>query len=386
MRIIPLYPPRAYIPNKEVPKHPPITYPTIPPPLTTDPESPNVNLIKMLNIGEPILEIIIIVSMMWITMLEITWYLITIYAILLIWVLIGSPYIHYYILHEGPIYLPPEHQTFKYWMFQARGLGSPFTFYTREKDGGLYFMKYGFQMKWFTILIGFLLFGGGIHYEDRFANIMYDIFGYTSYSAELWVTFVIISVGGLLIVFIGCPLYMRLDNFLLCFNNYFLQLSGIALTLIIIFGLNFQILWDWWVSVLGTGHRWSLKEPTPLVRIQHETFVSYFSVWVGYILWGWLQQLLFLGCFATQLSRGFDVRNSKYGKVYCCLLSALMFASMHAPSYWLSLATGIFGFLWAWRFVEVPNLAVFGINHGMLATLCDHLLPISFSVGPSHLI
>ena len=346
---------------------------------------PDVKVIKMLNIGEPITEIILILTIIWSSELEISWWMVSSLLLLVIWMLYISPYIHYYILNEGPLYLPPQHLSFKYWLFQARGIGSPFQFYERQADGTLYFMHFGLQLKWFVILIISLLFGSAIQHEDKLAQFMLGLFGYTSYTLEIWGCFVFLSSAALILLFIVLPLFMRLDNFLPALHKYFLQLAAIALALIIIFGLTFQIFWDWWIQILGTDHRWSLLPPTPLLRIQKERFVNYFSEWVLYILWGWLQQVLFLGCFATQLSRGFEAHKSKSGKLYTCLLSALFFASMHIPAIWLAIATAIFGYLWAERFIETPNMAVFGINQGMLGSLVNQLLPINFTVGPSHL-
>ena len=353
--------------------------------ISREPRTQNLKVIKALNIGEPCIEIALVLLIIWTSMLKVSWWMISSFLILIIWTLFVSPYIHYHILNEGPLFLPPEHQNFKYWLFEARGLGNPFKFYERQKDGTFYFMKYGFQIGWFIVLLIFLTFGAIIHEEGAFALDLIGLFGYTSYSLELWVCFVLFGVGSILLLFIVLPVFMRLDNFLTTFNKYFLYLSGIALFLIIIMGLQFQILWDFWNNFLGEGHRWSLKPPTPLKRIQEETFADYFDTWIAYIFWGWLQQMLFLGCFATQLSRGFDTRNSKSGKTYACILSAIFFASMHVPAFWLSFATGIFGYFWAYRFMDMPNMAVFGINHGMLASLVERLLPINFTVGPSHL-
>jgi membrane protease YdiL (CAAX protease family) len=78
------------------------------------------------------------------------------------------------------------------------------------------------------------------------------------------------------------------------------------------------------------------------------------------VLWGLLQQ------YALQ---GFINRRAQmvWGRGWkSVLVVALVFAALHLPNPWLTLATFVGGLLWAYAYQRVPNLLALGLSHGLL--------------------
>ena len=349
--------------------------------------------VQIINLVEPFIELAIVQITMWTTNLDPTVFMLTSLISIGIWTLFISPWVHFKYLKEGDIYLPPEHNNFKYFFFQARGIGNPWDFYSPVEevvDENIYkevktppkYTKYWPQIKYFMILENILAFYYLCKENVDYNKFIISILGTSSYLIQLLVGLVLFPIANALVIYIALPVFMRLDNYAYGMRTYFFDLFKIAMILMIIMGIMFQVNWDWFVGWLGEHHPYSLKPPTPLIRAQTLTFVKFISKWIMYIVWGWVQQLLFLSCFTLQLARGCDAYHSVTGKYVACFISGLFFGSLHVPSYWLSFSTFVFGNLWGFRFLDAPNLLVFGTSHGMLATTLEMLLPIEFRVGP----
>jgi membrane protease YdiL (CAAX protease family) len=78
------------------------------------------------------------------------------------------------------------------------------------------------------------------------------------------------------------------------------------------------------------------------------------------ILWGLLQQ------YALQ---GFINRRAQmvWGRGWkSVVVVALVFAALHLPNPWLTLATFAGGLLWAYAYQRAPNLLALGLSHGLM--------------------
>ena len=85
-----------------------------------------------------------------------------------------------------------------------------------------------------------------------------------------------------------------------------------------------------------------------------------------------MQQYLMLGFLNRRLQ---DV----FGKGRASLVvTAIVFAVMHAPNPTLMVATFIGGGIWAWTFQQLPNLFAVTILHIIIGAVLGHSLPDSW--------
>lgn len=109
--------------------------------------------------------------------------------------------------------------------------------------------------------------------------------------------------------------------------------------------------------------------------------------WLGYVVWGTIQQMLFLGYFNTRLRKallGYEWKLSKWAPLISALINASFFGIIHIPGY-LAIFTFLGGLFWSWIFQKKgnQNLLVAGIVHGLFGTLLGtYMRFIPFSVGP----
>lgn len=89
------------------------------------------------------------------------------------------------------------------------------------------------------------------------------------------------------------------------------------------------------------------------------------------ILWGLLQQYV-LQAFINrraQIGLGRGWRS--------VLLVAIVFALLHFPNPWLSLATFTGGIIWAWVYQRAPNLPALALSHSLMTLVLIWTLPAS---------
>jgi len=87
------------------------------------------------------------------------------------------------------------------------------------------------------------------------------------------------------------------------------------------------------------------------------------------LLWGPLQQ------YALQ---GFVNRRAQivWGRGWKSIITtAAVFAMLHLPNPWLTLATFAGGLLWAWVYQRAPNLIALGLSHGLLTWVLVSSVP-----------
>ena len=91
------------------------------------------------------------------------------------------------------------------------------------------------------------------------------------------------------------------------------------------------------------------------------------TVWLP--LWGLMQQYVLQG-FINRRAQTLFGRGSK-----SVLLVALIFALLHLPNPWLSLATFAGGLAWAYVYQRAPNLIALALSHALMSMLLALSLP-----------
>jgi len=157
-------------------------------------------------------------------------------------------------------------------------------------------------------------------------------------------------------------LIIRYDNFREAFPKF-----GLAAAIGVVFLLLLTGIMDAWFS---PGERlWDRWDTNQYLR----------GLLGRYILWGTLQQLLFLSLLNVRFRRGIsDPRVS-------ALATGVCFGIIHAPVWSLALLTFLGGTVWAWCFQRTPHLFLAGFVHGALGTLLGILLSdpwFPMMVGP----
>lgn len=109
--------------------------------------------------------------------------------------------------------------------------------------------------------------------------------------------------------------------------------------------------------------------------------MGFFSL-VYYFFWGLFQQYLLNAYFVNRfLEYSSDAASSRVP-----ILSALFFAGVHAPNWFLMIATGLGGYFCAKAYVRYRNLFFLGFAHGLIGFLLYLVAPDSIShhlyVGP----
>jgi membrane protease YdiL (CAAX protease family) len=88
-------------------------------------------------------------------------------------------------------------------------------------------------------------------------------------------------------------------------------------------------------------------------------------------LWGLMQQYVL---------QGFVNRRAQilFGRGWqSVLLVAFVFALLHLPNPWLTVATFAGGFIWAYAYQRAPNLLALALSHALMSMLLACSLPAS---------
>ncbi len=103
----------------------------------------------------------------------------------------------------------------------------------------------------------------------------------------------------------------------------------------------------------------------------------------AYILWGVLQELLFLSYFNTRIRKGIT------SPLLSAILTAIVFSIFHLTAYTLMFICFGIGIVWALIFQEAPNLILLGASHGISGGFGSafkvqgmEMFKIKASVGP----
>jgi hypothetical protein len=336
--------------------------------------------IRIWNFIEPFAVFGLIMLVMWTSGLDKKiWWVKPSLGGLLIWSLILSPCIHY--PFERDIFLTDAQKRmgFFFYFFECRGLGSPFRYYLPMYGERPFIIKYWKSILTALMFMNILFFCALVTFNKEIM-IRYAAHMTTPTQGILFRIELLLGIDAAL-VFGLFPFMIRFDNL-----NESLRFMFAFMFLIAVMALCANLLFQANESTLREAFKGNpymgLRGDSAHERLKNLSIFAVGGQWSGYVFWGFLQELLFLGVFSAQFCRAFDVSRSKTQLVLACLCSASLFGMIHIPNFWLGLITftgGFFGSLFA---AQCRNLFTLGIVHGFGGTMFNRLLPINFSVGP----
>ncbi|HNV68404.1 MAG TPA: hypothetical protein PKO06_01815 [Candidatus Ozemobacteraceae bacterium] len=168
---------------------------------------------------------------------------------------------------------------------------------------------------------------------------------------------------------------LGLYNFLICFLMRWDNLSraGPMILTYLASGILFVVLFGYWYIYLKHSGWVELVPERGFKRIS------------SYILWGTLQELLFLSYFNTRIRKGVS------SPLLAAVLTATIFSVFHLRAYTLMIICYLIGIVWALMFQAAPNLMLMGLAHGIgggfgsaFAVQGMTMFKINARVGPFH--
>jgi hypothetical protein len=302
------------------------------------------------------------------------------FGVLIAWTLVISPCVHY--RFEKDLFLTKAQQRLGFWFyfFECRGLGSPLRYYLPMHGEPPFIKKYWKTVLAVTLGIDVLFVCAMITFNTEILERFKDTAG-TTPGQHMFFRIYMLMLIDLGLILIAYPFMLRLDNFRasLKFMSAF-----VLLLLVFAFAGNFLFHLDepGLREYFKDNPAMSLRGPTTMERLHEITPINVGAQWSGYVFWGFLQQLLFMGVFSVQFCRAFDVGRSRLQLFLACLCSAALFGLIHIPNFWLSVVTWSGGFVGSLYSMQCRNLFTLGVIHGLGGTMMNKLLPINFSVGP----
>lgn len=95
-------------------------------------------------------------------------------------------------------------------------------------------------------------------------------------------------------------------------------------------------------------------------------------------VWSWMLWLPVWGLIQQYALQGFVNRRAQiiFGRgARSVLVVAAVFALLHMPNPWLTLATFLGGLIWAWVYQRAPNLPALALSHALMSLLLVWALP-----------
>jgi membrane protease YdiL (CAAX protease family) len=336
---------------------------------------------RLINFIEPFIVYGLALAIIWISGLDesLIWMYLAL-GILVLWILFVSPWWHFFKLKEKDLFLAPEKRNFWFWFFECRGLGSVKYYFQRDASGKPGFVRHWDAIMRMLLLWDVLFLALPFAFEKEYNEIIMNLFGNVSTLTRLGAILIAIVVADIILVIFIFPVMMRLDNFMSGWNIHLKWMTLVGVTFVVIFNMFFQV---FWLDLQELPAAYAMKGDPPYLRLDQFNIIDFLGQMAGYVAWGWLQQLLFLSIFSTQFARAFDLKKDPKGVYLAAFFSALFFGLIHLPNFWLSIMTWTAGFFWAMVFMKNRNLMIMGVSHGLLGTLGNKLLPISYNVGPN---
>ncbi|MHA1717220.1 MAG: hypothetical protein ACTSXP_16365, partial [Promethearchaeota archaeon] len=202
------------------------------------------------------------------------------------------------------------------------------------------------------------------------------------------------AIVAILLVFILMPIFVNFKNLSAPKN----EILNILLTTIILL-LLISVFFYWLLPRYGVGGKVLIWGPPfkPEPEYEVHNLIKNFDLgvflveWVGhYIIWGAVQQYLFMGYFSNLLRKIFP-RSKGYA---IAGFTGMIFGLIHAVDWPLMLFTAVAGMIWVWywnkeyynkktgQVVRGNNLFLWGLVHGFGGSLLGMLAPFTMAVGP----
>lgn len=103
-----------------------------------------------------------------------------------------------------------------------------------------------------------------------------------------------------------------------------------------------------------------------------------------YLVFAQIQAMMVFGFILTRLRTALSafVGPGSSLQSLTCLLTALIFCSLHLPNWPLVGLTFAAGLVWAWAFYRHPSILLVGISHAVLGATTQVILGLSTRIGP----
>ena len=95
------------------------------------------------------------------------------------------------------------------------------------------------------------------------------------------------------------------------------------------------------------------------------------STFLGLLVWALMQQYALQGFINRRAQMAFGP-----GTLSIAIVASI-FALLHLPNLWLTLATFISGLMWAWAYQQSPNLMALGLSHALMTVVLVLTVPYS---------
>lgn len=154
-------------------------------------------------------------------------------------------------------------------------------------------------------------------------------------------------------------LFIRTDNLKKSAKEVLLIITPLLILGIFVTALILGTLWN------PEGEGFSAWLVDQGLLEEENLLIDFFGQFLYYILWGFIQQVLFLSFIHVRLRKVFPTMS----RMRISLLTGAIFGSYHLFNFPLVTFTFVSGTIWAWSFYETPNLLTVSISHGLGGTL-----------------
>ncbi len=302
----------------------------------------------------------------------------------MVWMFILSPMVHYRFEKEVFLTEAQRRHGLGWYFWELRGLGNPLRYYF-SLDGQPPLIR----KHWRAVLVATLAWTAlfvcaAITFHEEMNEKWVHIHGESLLATIAFRGALILLIDAILL-FVALPVMLRLDNAARSLRVLLAFMSSLFL-MVLLFNLFFQVAVEPFREGLSQYNYIDLRGATASERffaLFHP--IDFGGQWSGYVLWGWIQQFIFLSYFGVLFGKAFDVVHSKSARCKACFCTALFFGLIHLPNAWLMFFTFTGGFWGAFLFYQCRNLFVVGFVHGGAGSLLNRMTPINFSVGPGQI-
>jgi membrane protease YdiL (CAAX protease family) len=174
------------------------------------------------------------------------------------------------------------------------------------------------------------------------------------------------------------------------FKNYLVVIVPVCIAFIIMFISHYahgETLWDLGFRIDNFWQSLTLLIPPMLLATLFLIGIGWLfgSLRIGNIRPGWSLLWTYIGLFIWGLMQqyplqGFINRRAQTiwgNRTRTTLFVAIVFALLHLPNLWLTLATFGGGLLWAWVYQRAPNLFTLALSHSIMTVVLVTTVPYS---------